>query len=120
MSVRTGAKTTDFGPLFDAPDCSAIVERRNESIVAPQALFLLNDRLMLDLAAELGQRVAREIPEGTQRERISRLYEIALGRRPTSSETEIGSQFLADHTVADAWYRYCHLLICTNEFIYVD
>ena len=120
MSVRTGAKTADFGPLFDAPDCSAIVERRNESIVAPQALFLLNDRLMIELAAELGERVSREIPKGTPRERIGRLYEITLGRRPTSDETEIGLQFLADHARTDAWYRYCHLLVCTNEFIYVD
>jgi hypothetical protein len=120
MSVRTGAKTADFGPLFDAPDCSAIVERRNESIVAPQALFLLNDRFMIELAAELGERVSREISQGTQRERIRRLYEITLGRRPTADETRIGLQFLADPARVNAWDRYCHLLICTNEFIYVD
>src|ERR1700719_4134441 len=50
MSVRTGAKSAEFGPLFDAPDCSAIVERRTESIVAPQALFLMNDPLVTELA----------------------------------------------------------------------
>jgi len=123
MSARTGAKTADFGPLFDAPDCSAIVERRNESVVAPQALFLLNDRLMIDLAVDLGARISREIPKSTPRERIDRLYEITLGRLPTPAETEIGLRFLADHADragADAWRRYCHLLLCTNEFIYVD
>jgi uncharacterized protein DUF1553/uncharacterized protein DUF1549 len=120
MSVRTGAKTTEFGPLFDAPDCSAIVERRNESIVAPQALFLLNDRLMIDLAADLTARISREIPNGIEQDRIGRLYEITLGRLPTPAETEIGLQFLVDQTGADAWRRYCHLIMCTNEFIYVD
>jgi hypothetical protein len=75
---------------------------------------------MMDLAAELGERVSREIPKGTQRDRIGRLYAITLGRRPTAAETEIGLQFLADHGTADAWHRYCHLLMCTNDFIYVD
>ena len=50
MSVRTGAKAAEFGPLFDAPDCGAVVERRNVSTVAPQALFLLNDPLVIELA----------------------------------------------------------------------
>lgn len=120
MSARTGAKTADFGPLFDAPNCSAVIERRNESTVAPQALFLMNDRLMIDLAGALAARIKGELRQGTQRERIGRLYEITLGRRPTPAEIEIGSQFFADRPAADAWPRYCQLLMCTNEFIYVD
>jgi hypothetical protein len=120
MAVRTGAKTSEFAPLFDAPDCSAIVERRNESIVAPQALFLLNDSLVADVATGLAERIIREVPEGTVRERIGRLYEITLGRAPTPDEVEIGLQFLADPAAADVWVRYCHLVACTNEFIYID
>ena len=67
MSVRTGAKAADFGPLFDGPDCSAIVERRKQSTVAPQALFLMNDPFVLDLAAALAERIAREIPRISRR-----------------------------------------------------
>ncbi len=120
MAVRTGAKSAEFGPLFDAPDCSAIVERRTESIVAPQALFLLNDPLVADLATALAQRITREFPVATARERIRRLYEIVLCRHPTAIEFEIGLQFLAEPAAVDVWTRYCHLLVCTNEFLYVD
>ncbi len=120
MAARTGAKTAEFGPLFDAPDCSAIVERRTESVVAPQALFLMNDPLVSDLAAALAERVAREVPGGDDRGRIRRLYEITVGRAPSAAEVEIGLQFLADQSNANAWARYCHLLVSTNEFIYVD
>lgn len=120
MAVRTGAKSAEFAPLFDAPDCSAIVERRTESIVAPQALFLMNDPLVADLATALAERIAREIPHGAARERIGRLYEITLTRPPTPDEVEIGLQFLAEPAADDAWARYCHLVLCTNEFMYLD
>lgn len=120
MAVRTGAKTADFGSLFDAPDCSGIVERRTESIVAPQALFLLNNPLMTELATGLAERVAREAPEGNDRKRIERLYEIALGRLPLEAEVEIGLRLLAEQQPPAAWISYCRLILCTNEFMFVD
>jgi hypothetical protein len=120
MSVRTGAKAAEFGPLFDGPDCGAVVERRNQTTVAPQALFLLNDPFVIDLAQGLADRVAREVPAGGDRERLDRLYQITLGRPPTPAEVEIGLDLLADSDGDNAWARYCHVLLCTNEFTYVD
>jgi len=120
MSTRTGTKTAEFGPLFDAPDCSRIVERRTESIVAPQALFLMNDPLVAELAASLARRVDAEIKSADSRERATRLYEIALGRPPAQQEMEIALNFLADGADAGAWARYCHILLRTNEFAFVD
>jgi hypothetical protein len=119
MSVRTGAKTAEFGSLFDAADCSGIVERRTESIVAPQALFLMNDPLVAELAKSLGERVVRDVP-GSDRERIQRLYEIALGRPPTDAEIVVGLSLLADKPQANAWAGYCRVLLSTNEFMFVD
>ena len=58
MSVRTGTKAAEFCPLFDGPDGGGVIERRNQSIVAPQALFLLNDPLVNDLAAAFGASVS--------------------------------------------------------------
>ena len=86
--------------LFDYPQMGPNCSQRPRTSVAPQALFLLNDRLMIDLAADLGARISREIPRSTPRERIGRLYEITLGRLPTPAETEIGLRFLADHANA--------------------
>ncbi|MBI3860802.1 MAG: DUF1553 domain-containing protein [Planctomycetia bacterium] len=135
MSVRTGAKTSEFGPLFDAPDCSGIVERRTESIVAPQALFLMNNALVTELARGLASRVAREAPGGDDRARLGKLYEITLGRPPVEAELDVGLQFLAldagtrqtaagppnrESSVSEGWIRYCQLILCTNEFMYVD
>jgi hypothetical protein len=134
MAVRTGAKAAEFGPLFDAPDCSGIVERRTESITAPQALFLINDPLVAELARGLAERVVREAAASTRQDQIRRLCEITLGRQPLATEMEVALEFLGgyrdngaavvtskpDRPVADAWIRYCHLLLCTNEFLYVD
>ena len=119
MSVRTGAKAAEFGPLFDAPDCSGIVERRTESTVAPQALFLMNDPLVSELATALAERVAREASATNPRERIRRLYEITLGRPPVDEEIDVGLKFLGEGK-DEGWVRYCQLILSTNEFLYVD
>ena len=60
MSARTGANTSDFGRLFDRADPCAIVGQRGQTVVAPQALFFLNDPFVNDLARALAARVARE------------------------------------------------------------
>src|SRR5207248_11725178 len=60
MSVRTGPSASDFGRLFDRADPGSIVDRRSESVTAPQGLFFLNDPLVLGLARDLAARVARE------------------------------------------------------------
>jgi hypothetical protein len=120
MSVRTGSKTADFNSLFDGPDGGGILERRSQSIVAPQALYLLNDPLLDDVSSALAARIVREVPSGGDEERIARLYELALGREPTPSEIDIGRQLVADSAVETAWARYCRVVLCTNEFVYVD
>jgi hypothetical protein len=120
MSVRTGAKAAEFAPLFDGPDCSAIVEQRSQSTVAPQALFLLNDPFVMELAGALAERVAREVPSAHDLARIDRIYRIAIGRGPSLDELEIARELLGKQPDAEAWSRYCHVVLCTNEFIYID
>ncbi len=120
MSVRTGAKAAEFGPLFDGPNCGTIVEQRSQSTVAPQALFLLNDPFAMNLAAALAQRVAQDVPSLSDLARIDRVYQIAVGRPPTVTEIEIALELLGKQPDAEAWSRYCQVVLCTNEFIYVD
>jgi hypothetical protein len=50
---------------------------------------------------------------------------LLYGRLPTEQEAKVGSAFLAQVTgpgaAADAaWDEYCQILLCANEFIYVD
>jgi hypothetical protein len=119
MAVRTGTKA-DFGPLFDVADCTGIVERRFESIVAPQALFLMNDPFVTELAGALSQRVKCEFNEDDDRKRIHRLYEITIGRPPKATEIEIGLQLLAEPGRENPWASYCQIVLCTSEFLFVD
>ncbi len=117
MSTRTGANTSDFGRLFDRADPCAIVDQRSQSVVAPQALFFLNDPTVNTWARDLAARVAREAPAGNEA-RIRHLYGLVLGRMPTQKEIDLGLQLLARGP--DAWERYCLLILCTNEFVYID
>ncbi len=130
MSVRTGAKAAEFGPLFDAPDCGAVVERRNISTVAPQALFLLNDPFVIELAESLAARLAREVPAGgnaadndtahNDTARIDRLYQIAVGRPPNPRVVAVGWKRVAKPAAPEAGSRYFNGVLCTNELVYVD
>jgi hypothetical protein len=119
QSVRTGATSADFGRLFDRADPGSIVAERGESVVAPQALFFLNDPFVSAAAQSLADRVVREEP-GSPEKRIGRLYELALARLPARDELELGLQILNAKGRTDAWGRYCHLVLCQNEFVYTD
>jgi hypothetical protein len=109
---------SSFGPLFDAADSTAIIDRRTVSTVAPQALFLLNNPFVLDVARDLSRRILNEGPTD-DRGRIDRAYALLFGRPPTAVEAEIGTRLLAVGGDA-AWEAYAHVLLCTNEFLYVD
>jgi hypothetical protein len=110
LSVRTGEKSSGFGALFDRPDPSSIVEKRGVSTTAPQALFMLNDPFVAAQAAALADRVVQETPVGDKETRIRRMFAIVLGRPPTRAELKIDLPL----------HRYCHMILCTNEFMYVD
>jgi hypothetical protein len=120
MSARTGANTSDFGRLFDRADPSLIVAQRGQSVVAPQALFFLNDPFVTGTAKTLASRIVAAAPANTEA-RIRHLYAIVLGRVPTKAELDLGTKLLAPVTGSpDPLERYCHLILCTNEFLYVD
>jgi hypothetical protein len=119
MSVRTGPNNSDFGRLFDRADPGSIVDRRGESTVAPQALYFMNDPTVMASSRSLATRVLREAPAQTE-SRIRHLYVLTLGRPPTPAELEVGIQFLKSFDAAIIWDRYCHMIVCTNEFVYID
>jgi hypothetical protein len=119
QSVRTGPGATDFGRVFDRADPGSIVGKRGESVVAPQALFFLNDPFVSEMARALAARIAGEAPPANE-PRINRLYALALGRPPTPRELDLGSRFLASVEGAGGWERYCQLIVCQNEFLYID
>ncbi len=54
--------------------------------------------------------------------RIAFAYALAFGRPPTSEETTAGVKFLQTNAAqsTDALTDFCHALLNSNEFLYVD
>jgi hypothetical protein len=113
---------------FDFPAPASTMGRRNVSNVPAQALALLNDPFVTGQArlwaaqAGDGDRTDARAP----RQRLTALYETALGRLPTDQESTDGLAFLSDVAQAygrpddpRAWADLCHVLINMKEFIYV-
>jgi Protein of unknown function (DUF1553)/Protein of unknown function (DUF1549)/Planctomycete cytochrome C len=114
-SIRADRAT--YQMLFDAADPSAIVERRTESTVAPQALWLLNHPFALAQAGALARRAQTLRPDDPARVRW--LYESLYARPPTDREIAIGLRAVTGGADA-AWDAYCQILFCANEFSYID
>jgi hypothetical protein len=115
ITIRSDRAT--YGALFDQADSTAPVDQRTGSTVAPQALFLLNNPFALAQANALAQRLQRE--KGDDPARIAFAYEILYGRPPRDEEAAIGRKLLAELGEA-GWEAYAQVLLCANEFLYID
>jgi hypothetical protein len=112
----------NFSTLFDAANPEQSVEGRSVSTVAPQALFLINSDIVQASARSLARRLIERTPDDDSA-RIDRVYRWLFGRPPRPEEVEIGRSFLARGSARsrdDAWFDYAHVLLCSNEFLYVD
>ncbi len=112
----------NFATLFDAANPDASVEKRTLSTVAPQALLLLNHDFVQTQAAALAKRLLREAP-ADEAARIHWACQLLFARPARAEELAIGHQLLAQsgepHAEA-AWCDLAHVLLCANEFVYVD
>ncbi|GDX09968.1 hypothetical protein LBMAG57_17400 [Verrucomicrobiota bacterium] len=111
-----------YANLFDAANSDASTEKRAISTVAPQALLLLNDPWIHEQARHLAQRLLRDVPQDNAA-RIGRGYRLLFGRAPNDAERTIAQQIIAggDPAVPDGgWNDLAHVLLCGNEFIYID
>jgi hypothetical protein len=132
---------------FDFPDPTTPTGSRHETVVAPQALLMLNDPLVLDAAERFARRVVRS--RVVEQERIGLAYELALGRTPTELELADTLAFFQRAAEAElplepaasmvakrvnepsqitdpgqlsgpsAWSLFCQSLMASSEFIYV-
>ena len=122
---------------FDFCDTTLPCGQRDVTTVAPQALALINNRFFHEQSQALARRVAAE-EESDARRQATRAWRLALGRAPTESELTASLTHLADQEFhfselasdrsrasADApnlqaLASLCHVLLISNEFIYVD
>jgi hypothetical protein len=144
---------------FDFPQMNPNCVERRPSTVAPQALHLMNNGMVLRLAEYFAGRVRREAGADPAKQ-VEAVYLIALSRFPTDEEKQVGVAALeklarrwADHlkdsgatgglsasarlstggqaasgtqpggtpgTGLRALTTYCHAIVNSAEFLYVD
>ncbi|MBX9579915.1 MAG: PSD1 and planctomycete cytochrome C domain-containing protein [Gemmataceae bacterium] len=105
--------------VFDAPDTTLPCAKRDVTTVAPQALALLNNPFVHQQSEALAARA------GAGDDPVRRAWRSALGRDPRPAERAAADRHLADQTKrlgsADkALASLCHVLLNTNEFVYLD
>ena len=122
----------DLFEQFDFPDPAVPTGSRNATVVAPQALLMMNSELVEQAAAKLAaQLLARtELPDA---KRVELAYVKAYGRPPNVRELVRAQNFLSqfERTVsaqkpeakdcrAQAWTVLCQTILAANEFIYLN
>ncbi|QEF98115.1 Planctomycete cytochrome C [Stieleria maiorica] len=127
-SIYTAVRRNFLSPFmltFDTPVPFSTMGRRNVSNVPAQALILMNDPLVVDLAGKwAGRAVALHSQSGP---RIRWMYQSAFARQPTDQELAVADAFFK--TQQDArkvgpddvglWSDFAHALINTKEFIFL-
>jgi hypothetical protein len=112
----------NYATLFDAANPDASVETRDVSTVAPQALFLLNHDFVLTQAKSLAKRLTRDEPKDEDA-RIHHLFQLTFNRSPTADEMRIARTFLDRPRAGGpetAWRDLAHVVLSSNEFVYLD
>ena len=106
---------------FDYPDPTMPTGHRSETVVAPQALLLMNNELVLNAADTWANRLLTEFD--SDEERISRCYRAAFCREPTPAELHRATVFVgsgnSDSDLQINWALFCQSLMAGNEFIYL-
>jgi hypothetical protein len=125
---------------FDLPQMTPNCTERTASTVVTQSLYLLNNRMVFELAQAFSARVRSEAGDNETRQ-VTRAFELALNRQPSDEEREaslyaIGriNQELSvegageselespagDDSKTSALAGFCHGLLNSASLLYVD
>ena len=115
---------------FDYPQMGPNCIDRAVSTVSPQALMLMNDSHVHDLAEAFAGRILAMIDNqglvDDHRTRVDLVQRLALSRVPSEQELEIGTGMLNklelvwQGKTTEALGTYCHMVFNSASFIYVD
>ncbi|MSU33750.1 MAG: DUF1549 domain-containing protein [Pedosphaera sp.] len=110
----------DMLEQFDYPDPTMPTGSRNSTVIAPQALIMMNAPIMMESSARLASRLA-SLPDDEQR--VAHAYALLYGRPPVDHEKsnalELFHDFCATEKPDRAWALLCQTLLAANEFIYL-
>lgn len=109
-----------FAALFDGANPDASEETRNVSTVAPQSLYLMNHEFVITLARQFAERLERETPASDDTAGIQRAFEILFARPANDEELDTCRTILLQPDRQAAWLDLAHVLLLSNEFVYLD
>jgi transposase-like protein len=113
--------------LFDFGDATTVNGKRALTNVAPQALFMMNSEFVLDHSRKVAESLLAE-KDASDSRRIQEAYLRILNRTPASGEVDSALTYLKKYETKfggsapelSAWQSLCHVLISSNEFLYLD
>ncbi|HZZ81154.1 MAG TPA: PSD1 and planctomycete cytochrome C domain-containing protein [Gemmataceae bacterium] len=109
--------------LFDFPDANITSERRVETTVPQQQLFVLNSPFVIETSKAFAARIQKDASNDA--DRIQRAFALAYGRPASADEMQLFEAYLQSKDAAgenrlNRWERVAQILIGSNEFMYVD
>ncbi|MBL9167465.1 MAG: DUF1553 domain-containing protein, partial [Verrucomicrobiales bacterium] len=119
----------DLFEQFDYPDPAVPSGDRNATVVAPQALLMMNSDLVAQAASAFASRLCagKAVSED---QRLELAYVSAYGRPPSAKEREQSHVFLKAFAASpggqaleartEAWRILCQTLLAANEFLYLN
>lgn len=114
---------------FDYPEMGPNCLSRSVSTVSPQALMLMNDKHVRELAVLFAARVESILKHSNASaagDRVDTVYQLALSRPPDDTERQLGIETLQElHRIWQekphaALETYCHTILNSAAFLYVD
>ena len=100
-------------PFMDTLDCadpSLLVDKRNETLTALQALALLNNKFVVRMSEHFAEKLRAEADP------VARAIELALSRPARAGELEAMRAYTETHGLAAS----CRVIFNLNEFAFVD
>jgi hypothetical protein len=105
---------------FDYPDPTMPTGSRNSTVIAPQALIMMNAAVVMECSTRLNTRLSAEANDA---QRVKEAYELIYGRDPSERETvrflNLVHNFAQTEKPDRAWALSLQVLFAANEFMYV-
>jgi hypothetical protein len=111
----------DMLRLHDFPDPITHAANRIVTTTPLQQLFTLNSPLLRQQAVALAKRMHAEVPADAEA-RVRRAYLLLYGRPATDQQVRLALTFLGGDTASqdEPWVQYAHVLLASNEFLFID
>lgn len=110
----------DMLEQFDYPDPTLPTGSRNSTVVAPQALIMMNAPVVLESSTRLARSLTA-LPDDEKR--VQQAYALLYGRPPVDHEKAralaMTHELGATESPERAWALLCQSLFAANEFIYL-